>query len=89
MTITAESAGERPVEPFRTFLFIPKHEAECLADIAQAWLEGAQTVARKQAEVGLVAMEAGAHVVEHTARAFGELSLEASRAFGRAMARRN
>jgi hypothetical protein len=86
MITNAREPTEHPIEPFRTFLFVPKHEAECLAEIAHLWMEGAATIAINQAQVVHTAMDAGARVAQGTTRAVGELYLETWRGVYRAMA---
>jgi hypothetical protein len=85
MITNAFEPTERPIEPFRTFLFVPKHEVECLAAIVHLWMEGAATVAIKQAQVAHTAMQAGSRVAQESARALSELYVETSRAVYRAM----
>jgi hypothetical protein len=88
MNRTAQDVTDHPIEPFRTFLFVPKHEAECLAEIAHVWMKGLETISMKQAEVARVAMEAGTRVAQETTRAFGELYWETSQAITRALVAR-
>jgi hypothetical protein len=85
VTTNTQLRADHPIEPFRTFLFVPKHEAECLADIARVWMEGVEEISMKQAEVARIAIEAGTRVAQETTRAWSELYLEASRAMYRAM----
>jgi hypothetical protein len=85
--IAAES--ERAIEPFRTFLFVPKHQAEWLADITRVWTEGLQMISAKQAEVAQAAIDTAARTTGEMTRAATQLTSETLAAIYRGTHERN
>ena len=73
-------ALDAPRKLLGALLFVPRHEADAMADIARIWFEGAQAVSMKQAETAQVAFAAGMRTMNEVNRAVSGLSAEFFRA---------